>query len=322
MQQVCSYLMDYEDHFTSHSFNNLYWTSFESFIDKQDLSPKCTCHQRAQDGMTTAAKPTTDAKVWDRVEENDQPNLDQTVDDNGGPENSEEQHEDIEDEEVGISMDPSGRVYARAAQVLDYQLQCDELKGISVWDFVAQVQKTRIWKSRSQQKGTDESDEDEDKDKDFEVEEADDFNDAAIETDSNQFEKPNSIDQILESHAHKRPMGALLHPHVKKDTHTLKVCHPSDCNVPVPIGPTIPCRDCQEHVAAYSCLMFILFKPWHNASNLCNPGQTWQEVFTQFKEECLLQYLEIMNNMQLLHKCKDSHNDHFAQCQSRKYKIS
>ena len=108
-QQVCSYLMDYEDHFTSHSFNNLYWTSFETFIDKQDPSPECTRHQRAQDGMTTAAEPTTDTEVWNRVKEDDQPNLDQTDDDNDGPE---EQHEDIEDKEVGISMDPSGRVYA------------------------------------------------------------------------------------------------------------------------------------------------------------------------------------------------------------------
>ncbi|KDQ54422.1 hypothetical protein JAAARDRAFT_60799 [Jaapia argillacea MUCL 33604] len=32
-QQVCSYLMDFEDHFTSHLYKNLYWTSFEAFID-------------------------------------------------------------------------------------------------------------------------------------------------------------------------------------------------------------------------------------------------------------------------------------------------
>ncbi|KAG1748252.1 uncharacterized protein EDB91DRAFT_1007591, partial [Suillus paluster] len=28
-QQVCSYLLDFGDHYTSHTFNNLYWTSFE-----------------------------------------------------------------------------------------------------------------------------------------------------------------------------------------------------------------------------------------------------------------------------------------------------
>ncbi|KAJ7200368.1 hypothetical protein GGX14DRAFT_312675, partial [Mycena pura] len=34
-QQVASYLMDFEDHFTSHSYRNLYWTSFESFINNE-----------------------------------------------------------------------------------------------------------------------------------------------------------------------------------------------------------------------------------------------------------------------------------------------
>ncbi|KAJ7864111.1 hypothetical protein B0H14DRAFT_2305378, partial [Mycena olivaceomarginata] len=35
-QQVTSYLLDLEDHFTSHSYRNFYWTSFESFINKED----------------------------------------------------------------------------------------------------------------------------------------------------------------------------------------------------------------------------------------------------------------------------------------------
>jgi hypothetical protein len=34
-QQVCSSLMDFEDHFTSHSYQKLYWTSFESFLNQQ-----------------------------------------------------------------------------------------------------------------------------------------------------------------------------------------------------------------------------------------------------------------------------------------------
>ncbi|KAJ6548846.1 hypothetical protein B0H19DRAFT_856124, partial [Mycena capillaripes] len=40
-QQVVSYLMDYEDHYTSHKFNSLYWTSFEKFINDEDPSPGC-----------------------------------------------------------------------------------------------------------------------------------------------------------------------------------------------------------------------------------------------------------------------------------------
>ncbi|KAG2030249.1 hypothetical protein BDR03DRAFT_812795, partial [Suillus americanus] len=40
-QQVCSYLMDFEDHFTSHEYRRLYWTNFESFIEKCSPSPEC-----------------------------------------------------------------------------------------------------------------------------------------------------------------------------------------------------------------------------------------------------------------------------------------
>ncbi|KAJ7685831.1 hypothetical protein B0H17DRAFT_844916, partial [Mycena rosella] len=35
-QQVVSYLMDFEDHFTSHKYVNLYWTSLEGFINKEE----------------------------------------------------------------------------------------------------------------------------------------------------------------------------------------------------------------------------------------------------------------------------------------------
>ncbi|KAK0446935.1 uncharacterized protein EV420DRAFT_1218433, partial [Desarmillaria tabescens] len=40
-QQVMSYLMDFEDHFTSHEYQGLYWGSFEQYIEKQDPSPEC-----------------------------------------------------------------------------------------------------------------------------------------------------------------------------------------------------------------------------------------------------------------------------------------
>ncbi|KIM73508.1 hypothetical protein PILCRDRAFT_26648, partial [Piloderma croceum F 1598] len=40
-QQVSMYLMDFEDHFTSHSFRKLYWTSFESYLNQQEPSPEC-----------------------------------------------------------------------------------------------------------------------------------------------------------------------------------------------------------------------------------------------------------------------------------------
>ncbi|KAF7983176.1 hypothetical protein HWV62_23416, partial [Athelia sp. TMB] len=40
-QIVSSYLLGLEDHFASHQFRNLYWTSFENFINKELPSPEC-----------------------------------------------------------------------------------------------------------------------------------------------------------------------------------------------------------------------------------------------------------------------------------------
>ncbi|KAJ3719273.1 hypothetical protein C8R42DRAFT_544087, partial [Lentinula raphanica] len=40
-QQVASYLLDFNDHYTSHSYNNLYWISFERHINIHDPSPEC-----------------------------------------------------------------------------------------------------------------------------------------------------------------------------------------------------------------------------------------------------------------------------------------
>ncbi|KAJ7167184.1 hypothetical protein C8R43DRAFT_817994, partial [Mycena crocata] len=40
-QQVVSYLLDFEDHFTSHEYTRIYWTSLEAHIEKEDPSPEC-----------------------------------------------------------------------------------------------------------------------------------------------------------------------------------------------------------------------------------------------------------------------------------------
>jgi hypothetical protein len=39
-QQAASYLMDFEDHFTSHEFRNLYWKGLKTFINREDNNPE------------------------------------------------------------------------------------------------------------------------------------------------------------------------------------------------------------------------------------------------------------------------------------------
>ena len=45
-QQVASYNLGLEDHFTSHCFRNLYWASAERYVHGQDPSPECVVRQR------------------------------------------------------------------------------------------------------------------------------------------------------------------------------------------------------------------------------------------------------------------------------------
>ncbi|KAF8991660.1 hypothetical protein BDQ17DRAFT_1432924 [Cyathus striatus] len=40
-QQVATYLMDFNDYYTTHLFRNLFWVAFEHFINSQLPSPEC-----------------------------------------------------------------------------------------------------------------------------------------------------------------------------------------------------------------------------------------------------------------------------------------
>ncbi|KIO16179.1 hypothetical protein M407DRAFT_53501, partial [Tulasnella calospora MUT 4182] len=81
--------------------------------------------------------------------------------------------------------------------------------------------------------------------------------------------------------------------------------------IPVPVGPSsLPQRDREDVFERYCRLMLLLFKPWRNASHLCKRGQSWSNAFLEFKSKCDGRVLNILNNMQLLHECRDSRNDH------------
>ncbi|KZV60815.1 hypothetical protein PENSPDRAFT_540686, partial [Peniophora sp. CONT] len=74
-------------------------------------------------------------------------------------------------------------------------------------------------------------------------------------------------------------------------------------------GPSVPRRDRDEARPQYCRLMLILFKPWRHASDLRDPGQSWEDAFAQFLISCPSHLTRVMNNMQLLHECKDSRDD-------------
>ncbi|KAJ7710213.1 hypothetical protein B0H16DRAFT_1216139, partial [Mycena metata] len=83
--------------------------------------------------------------------------------------------------------------------------------------------------------------------------------------------------------------------------------------VPVPIGPALPRRDRDGYTKhKHARLMLILFKPWRHCSDLVRTDQSWIEAYEEFLEVCSPDVTMIINNMQLLHECKDSRDAHYV----------
>ena len=51
--------------------------------------------------------------------------------------------------------------------------------------------------------------------------------------------------------------------------------------------------------------MLILFKPWRVVGDLWTLGQTWVTAFDDFVEGCGNRIKSILDNMQVLHECRD-----------------
>ncbi|KIL63477.1 hypothetical protein M378DRAFT_79693, partial [Amanita muscaria Koide BX008] len=102
--------------------------------------------------------------------------------------------------------------------------------------------------------------------------------------------------------------------HEEHHTHVLKICHPRFRHIPVLVG-SVPRRDQPEFYVRYCRLMLILFKPWRTAFDLRASQESWATAFDRFKTSslCSHEFQDIMNNMQMLHECKDSRDEHFCQ---------
>ncbi|KAF9063875.1 hypothetical protein BDP27DRAFT_1164934, partial [Rhodocollybia butyracea] len=74
-------------------------------------------------------------------------------------------------------------------------------------------------------------------------------------------------------------------------------------------GGAIPRRDSQPDRERYCRLMLIFFKPWRDAHSLRGEYHSWSSAFEQFHKNCPLEYRKMMDNMQILHECRDSRDD-------------
>ena len=58
--------------------------------------------------------------------------------------------------------------------------------------------------------------------------------------------------------------------------------------------------------------MLILFKPWFSIEELKGMDNSWVDAYSLFLSTCHPCISHIINNMQLMHECRDSRDDHFA----------
>lgn len=317
-QMVCSYLLDLGDHYTSHEYNNLYWHSFEGFIERRTPKLSQQAHESDAERQMEIDKDGDEDLAIDSESscgsvtttfgsENDIDNAEASIDD-------EPQQVDAE-EDVRLYSDPSGKLVARAGQILDYQLRGEALNDICVWDFVSRVEKMKISRCRLDNKQLDTDINVPDDDDSTVNDDSDDEGQASASHQHKHILKwrGSTTYDILEHRGKRRPYIELLDTHPESETHVLAVRGANKALIPVPIGQSIPRRDRPEVYDRYCRLMLILFKPWRSACDLrADDEQTWPAAFNTFMEDCRVHVREVMDNMQLLHECRDCRDDHFS----------
>ncbi|KIM73533.1 hypothetical protein PILCRDRAFT_15186 [Piloderma croceum F 1598] len=310
-QLVCSYLMDYEDHFTSHKFRNLYWTTFEKYVEIEDPSLECrvTSNISPTNSMVEDPELLSEVDALKTLHDEDdgvaEPEAEVSV--NESIETIQSVNEELhglednplsdDEDEVAITLDHRGNLVARANQVADYRLRGNHLEDICVWDFVARVEKCQ------RETHADEDDENGDATRD----------DTDGESSTDAEEQPQSTASVLSLRTWSRPRVQFLPGHLESASHFLRVIAPCRRRVPVLIGPEIPRRDRDENCQRYSRLMLILFKPWRHIRDLRDAGQSWSDALEKYLHVCPHDAKTVMDNMQILHECKDSRDDHFAE---------
>lgn len=302
-QQVATYLLQFDDHFVSHKFTNLYWTSFEKFVNDQCPSEECYSHEGHHVLTDDTA---TDDTATNELGLDNQPSDD--IDNMLVPEDGDDEMNQIDEpldtenlddladdeDEITFSVEDDGAVRPLASQVLDYITRPAALHHICLWDFIAQIKKVTKRNQTSDSSAN----------SDIEA------TDLADGDNTHQSDRA-----LLQLDTRTRPRFSLPVEHPEHDHKDMQIIHPHNRFIPVPIGPAIPRRDRVALYPKYCRLMLILFKPWRAVTDLKSNHQQWTNAFEAFRTYCTPECAVIIDNMQVLHECKDSHDDHIKRRQ-------
>jgi hypothetical protein len=292
-QQVASYLMGYEDHFTSHHFSCLYWASFERFIERCD--DEKLCHNTLADGN-------------DVEEDENEPETGDEAGDMSRPDDDGDDQPLVtgdDDDEVTIRVDEDGSVSVLADQIADYTMRPRELEMLCLWDFISKTEKVygRVREPRTAGDNLGINDN----------EEVDRVDDSDGDNDGNEAGDGGVDAERIgfggrQTGGGRMPKYQFLSGHKESDRKHVRLRKQEV--IPVPIGPAMPRRDQAEGLTRYCRLMLLLFKPWRIVSDLRDACTSWESTFEVLKEGLSIDHVRVMDNMQVLHECRDSRNDH------------
>ena len=270
-QQVASYLVDLEDHFSSHEFEPMYWTTYENLVNKifpiAHSNPDRHLHQHVSgDDVDEDATSLTDDE--ENVEDDANSLEDIHVVQSDG------------DDHVIVSANNIGELQIHTPYIQDYLLRGAALKHLSIWEYTSMIEK--ISKKRAR------------------------YHEVKDETKNSDF--ASNIDTTDDSHT--RPKYAFNPSHPDYDTHIQQLRRLNNRPIPTLIGPSLPRRDKTESREKYCRLMLLLLKPWNAPEDLIVGYNNFEAAFQTFLQENDKWKL-LLKNMQLLHECRDNRDNHF-----------
>ncbi|KAJ3559970.1 hypothetical protein NM688_g18 [Phlebia brevispora] len=250
--QVASYLLGHEERYPSHEFRNLYWTSFEAYINNVQPSPECYPasfdsisdtegqdqydHRDDTQDVVGPMRSSIDMNGLDEHED------DIDEDDNDVDENNANLNGSCEipiDPDVILERDKSGNVIAKADQVSDYLYRPLQLTNLSVWQYFRHTSKERL---KSSEQDRDSSD-----DQDDGMEFGDGSDQMTLTADE--------LGELVSDGRRRRQSYRLLSDHPEYSRKKIKIINPTSVPILVPIGPSLPRRDRSIFYEKYCRLM-------------------------------------------------------------------
>lgn len=72
-------------------------------------------------------------------------------------------------------------------------------------------------------------------------------------------------------------------------------------------------KDRDDTRECYCQAILTLFVPWRSIQDLCDLSQTWKQAFEPCHVKITAESNKIIDNIQLLHECKNDRDEHLQQ---------